>query len=110
MSFLSKKNDIFYLLGFWIDFYYISGERISRIVFISDDKLFFFYDHFNDLVVYCGIIKISSKQKEDQYCPDDIAIEDGEQKDACENHGKHQVPYLASLELFSVVDENAHHI
>ena len=108
MSFCRQENDIFYFLGLWIDFHDISRERIPRIVLISDDKLGFFYFHLDDLVVDRRIIEISSQQKKDQYCPDDIIIEDRNDEHARKYHCKYEVPYLASLKFFSVIDENIH--
>lgn len=60
MSFLSEKNDIFYLLSLRIYLYDISRECTSWIILISDDKLGFFYLHLDDLVIDGGVIEISS--------------------------------------------------
>lgn len=108
MSFCCKENDIFYFLRFRIDFQYISREGIPRIRLCSDNKLFHIYGHFDDLVVDGRIIEISSQQKENQYSTDNVIIEDRKQEHAGKDNSENEIPYLASLKFFSIINKNAH--
>lgn len=108
MSFCSKKNNIFYLLSFWINFYYVSRKYISWITFISYHKLIFFYSHGNYLIVDSRIIEISTQKEKDEYTSNNIIIEEWKNKNTCKYYSKYQVPYFTPLKFFSVIDENTH--
>lgn len=88
MGLVGKQDDILHFLGLGMDFEDIASERTPRIGLGADDDMGLVDSHLDDLVVYRGIIEVSSEQEEDQHSADDIVVEDREHEYACDDRGE----------------------
>lgn len=62
------------------------------------------------MVIDGRIIKISSQEKENQYRPDNIIIEQWKDKYTGKDYREDQIPYFSSLKFFSIIYEYAHRL
>lgn len=110
MSLRSQKYDILDILSLGMYFQNISSKIWSRITLISYNKLIFLDDHLHNLTTYRRIIKISSKQKENQNCSHNVIINDGKHEYTRNNNSEYQISWFAFFEFFSIINKNAHDI